>query len=165
MADVYDKCPTYESAHFLLRLVEMDDAEDLLECYSDPKAQPLFNADNCNSDFCFSSLDEMRGYLEWWLEAYKNKWLFRFSIVDKQSNRAVGTVEIFGGERGVLRIDIKPGYEKEAYMNELLKMADAFFGDFQTDAIVTKAVPEASGRVKALLKNGYGPYEAKHEHY
>ena len=29
----------YESEHFILRLVDENDAEDLLVCYADPKAQ------------------------------------------------------------------------------------------------------------------------------
>lgn len=31
----YQKCPVYETPSFLLRLVQLDDAQDLPACYSD----------------------------------------------------------------------------------------------------------------------------------
>ena len=50
--DPYEICPTYESEHFFLRLVSLDDADDLLPCYSDLTVQELFNNDNC-TDYSF----------------------------------------------------------------------------------------------------------------
>jgi len=60
MKDVYKDCPQYDAGRFLLRLVTMDDAPDLLCCYGDPKAAPLFNSDNCTSDFIYRTLREMQ---------------------------------------------------------------------------------------------------------
>ena len=39
----YEQCLVITGNAFELRLVSMGDAADLLRCYSDPKAQPLFN--------------------------------------------------------------------------------------------------------------------------
>ena len=39
--DPYEKCPEYESENFILRLVTMDDAEELFVCYGDPEAQKI----------------------------------------------------------------------------------------------------------------------------
>ena len=36
--------------------------------------------------------------MEVWLDAYKNRGFIRYSIIDKNVNKAVGTMEIFGGE-------------------------------------------------------------------
>lgn len=47
MPNVYEKCPVYENEEYLLRLIECDDWKDLLKVYSDTKAVPLFNSDNC----------------------------------------------------------------------------------------------------------------------
>jgi len=153
----YDVCPEYESENFHLRLVSMDDAADLLACYSDPSAQKFFNADNCTSDFLYSTLDEMRRCVEGWLQAHKAGYFFRFAIVGKKENKAIGTVEIFGGEYGVLRIDILSTYENEEYLSELLKTADSFFFDFGCENIITKAIPEAVDRIAALTSNAYTP--------
>ena len=174
--DPYKKCPEYESEHFRLRLVSMDDAEDLFLCYNDPEAQKIFNSDNCTSDFKFSSLEHMRAYMEGWLDAYKNRGFIRYSIIDKHINKAIGTAEIFGGERngertdfGVLRIDVRSEYENEEALTELLKISDLFFYDVNTEMFITKAIPEAVHRINALVKNGYAPTPTgdggKREHY
>ena len=50
MSNPYKDCPMYETQNFIFRLVSEEDAEDLLACYSDPKAQGLFNIDNFPTD-------------------------------------------------------------------------------------------------------------------
>jgi RimJ/RimL family protein N-acetyltransferase len=174
--DPYDKCPEYESLHFRLRLVSMDDAEDLFLCYNDPEAQKIFNSDNCTSDFKFSTLEHMKAYMEGWIDAYKNSCFIRYSIIDKNIDKSIGTVEIFGGERGgertdfgVLRVDVRHEYENEESLAELLKISDSFFFDVNTEMFITKAIPEAAHRINALEKNGYVPAPTgdggKREHY
>ena len=86
---IYDKCPVYSSDHFLLRLVEEGDAEDLLRCYSDASAVRLMNADNCTSDFHYETLDEMNDCIQGWLGAYRTSVSFiRFSIIDTQNKQS-----------------------------------------------------------------------------
>ena len=84
--------------------------------------------------------------------------LFR-SIIDKQSGEPVGTLEIFGGETGVLRVDLRREYEQEAYLRELYQLAlDDFTRDFPMGALVTKAPPAAAARRKVLGELGFaGP--------
>lgn len=48
--NVYEKCPVLESENFLLRKVCLEDSDDLLKVYSDEKAVPFFNGDNCHGD-------------------------------------------------------------------------------------------------------------------
>ena len=174
--DPYIKCPEYESRNFLLRLVSMDDAEDLFLCYNDTESQKIFNSDNCTSDFKFSMLEHMKEYMEGWLDAYRNRRFIRYSIIDKHINRAIGTIEIFGGERGgertefgVLRIDVKSEYENEEVLGELLKISDSFFRDVSTAMFITKAIPDAVQRINALIQNGYTPTPVgdggRREHY
>jgi len=174
--DPYDRCPEYESERFRLRLVSMDDAEDLFLCYNDSDAQKIFNSDNCTSDFKFPTLEHMKLYIECWLDAYKNRGFIRYSIIDKFINKAIGTAEIFGGERsgertdvGVLRIDVRSDYENEESLAELLDISDSFFHDVNTEMFITKAIPEAAHRINALVKNGYVSTTisdgGKREHY
>lgn len=162
--DPYKVCPVYESNHFILRQVSPCDAADLLLCYGNPEAQAIFNSDNCTSNFCFSSIDEMKNCIDEWLDAYKLKQYVRFGIIDKQKDKAVGTVEIFGSNEkhghSVLRIDVHPQYETIEHLGELLRMADSFFHDFGCIKIVTKAIPEAIARISALTDHGYTQYPA-----
>lgn len=157
--DPYDVCPAYESRNFLLRLVSPDDAEDLLKCYSSSEAHRFFNDDNCAFGYGnVDTLEKMQYNIKLWLDSYCSRCFVRFSIIDKSLGTAVGTVEIFGGTHGVLRIDIMPEYECEKYLSELLDTADRFYNDFACERIVSKAIPEASERIKALTKCGYVPY-------
>ena len=165
----YSVLPNYESKHFLLRFVSLEDTVDLLECYQDPKAYALFNSDNCNTDFVFKTADELKKYIEFWIRSYEKKEFVRFSIVDKALEKAVGTIEIFGmigayhSPVGILRLDICSQYEKVAFLNELLQIADGFFYEFGCEKIVTKAVPHAFKRIEALTQNGYIAYPANEE--
>lgn len=164
--DPYDLCPVYESRQFILRKVVPEDAEDLLSCYSNPEAQVFFNSDNCTSDFCYSFVNEMKECINEWLDAYIKKQYVRLSIIDRQIERAVGTVEIFNSEYqglGILRIDINSQYENQKYIGELLCIADNFFYDFGCDRIVTKSIPEATERLQALTNHGYTYYPANSE--
>lgn len=158
VVDPYDRCPMPETDHFLLRLVQETDAEELLHCYSDPDAQRFFNSDNCTSNFRYASVAKMRECIRFWLRSYQARYFVRWSIIDKQVNRAIGTVEMFGDPQGwgVLRVDLAASHETEAYLDELLGLASThFFMLFGVDRILTKAVPAATTRTTALRKNGF----------
>lgn len=175
--DPYIKCPVLESKHFTLRLVEKDDAEDLLACYSDTKSQEIFDATNCTSDFRYKTLDEMNRCIDFFLSNYNNHGFVRFTILDKDIERAVGTVEMFnatghlteGNGLGILRIDLASLYEKQQYIEELLALClTPFYELFGVGIIVTKAVPIAGERIIALNTAGFKPYEwpdQEREHY
>ena len=82
----------------------------------------------------------------------------------QKTDKAIGTIEIFGGslggkrtEFGVLRIDVRHEYENEEALAELLKISDSFFCDVNTEKFITKAIPEAVHRINALTQNGYVP--------
>ena len=159
MNNPYDKCPVFETEYFVLRLIENSDAEDLLECYSDVNAQKYFNADNCTNNFRYKTLDEMNKAVDFWIFAYKNKNFVRFSIVYKLTGKVVGTIEIFGGSYGVLRIDIKSEYEQKDFLSEIIEISvNNFFELFNIENIITKAIPDATDRIEALLEYGFIKY-------
>lgn len=167
--DPYATCPVFETDHFRLRLVCQGDAADLLACYADPLVRPIFNADNCTSDFCYDTVEEMSACIQFFMDMYEQRCFVRWSILDKHSGRAVGTMEMFSGdgEFGVLRIDLASAYEKEPFLHELLSLAnERFHLLFQTEAMVVKAIPQAQERRKALEKCGYVPFAIEgREHF
>lgn len=162
---IFDNCPVYESDHFLLRLVEEKDAEDLLACYSEPSAVRLMNSDNCTCDFYFTTIDEMVDMIRGWQGSYETRWgayeggaLLRFSIIDKQNNKAVGTIEMFDKTKdvGILRLDLCSKYEKQDSLTEIIRLAtEKFFDAFGVKRIFTKAIMEAAERIAALNACGY----------
>ena len=46
--DVYKECPKFENDRYILRLTFRGDCDGLLKVYSDKKAVPFFNGDNCH---------------------------------------------------------------------------------------------------------------------
>ncbi|ERI89641.1 hypothetical protein HMPREF1982_04506 [Clostridiales bacterium oral taxon 876 str. F0540] len=41
VTNIYEKCPTYKGKIITLRQTSMEDAEELLKCYSDEKSVPF----------------------------------------------------------------------------------------------------------------------------
>lgn len=162
--DLYQQCPIFQSSKFVLRLVQLDDAQDLLTCYADPLAAPIFNSDNCTSDFVYHSLEEMQDCIAFWLDAYKEEYFIRFSIIDLSTKKAAGTIECFAKQEtykkfkkvAVLRLDLASAYETTAILSEILLLIDKHFYDcFDVNTIATKAVPLAQVRVSVLSDSGY----------
>ena len=159
MNNPYEICPCFETEKFVLRLVEKSDAEDLLECYSDEISQKYFNADNCINDFKYKTLDEMYKTIDFWIQAYENNDFVRFSIIYKLNGKTIGTIEIFGGTYGVLRIDIKSEFEKKDHLKEIIHVSACnFFVLFDIKNMITKAIPEAIDRIHALIECGFIQY-------
>ncbi len=164
MTDVYKSCPQYENESYLLRMVQKEDKVDLLKVYSDKKAVPLFNSDNCGGeDFYYTTESEMEKAIEYWFWEYSRQGFVRWSIISKITNEVVGTIELFHRDAndyftncGLLRLDIRSDYEKsEEIENFLILIIEPTFTLFSCDKIATKAIYTATERISALNKIGF----------
>ena len=161
--NVYQSCPTFTTPHLTLRLVRREDAGGLLRVYSDRKAQPFFNADNCTSDFCYQHLPEMVECVSMWLWSYENGYFVRWTILHEDV--PVGTVEMFrrdegadGRGCGVLRIDVASRYEREKVFDELLTaLMPSMHADFGCAEVLTKGFGGSPERLAALRSHGFKP--------
>ncbi len=167
--DVYTSCPITHTEHFTLRLVQPEDAPALFACYHDKAAVARMNDDNCDFGFYADTPEAMAETVAYWLRHYSWRSFVRFAIVDSATNTAVGTVEGFGGEVSVLRLDIASAYEQPAFLAELLAFARASFrAYFGNQVLVTKAIPAAAERRAALEQQGWeyiGPYRTYGDYY
>lgn len=181
MVSPYEKCPIYENENYLLRLVEASDAPDLLLVYSDEKAVPYFNSDNCNGDdFHYTTLERMQSAIEFWLWAYKDKGFVRWVIMDKKVQQAIGTIELFnrGGNDqgqdsqstpkdyfnncGLLRLDLRSDYERTESIREIMPLiVQPTFELFACQMIATKIPPFATQRKDAAEQLGFAFSEEK----
>ena len=164
--NLYRSCPQVCNDRFLLRLVQEQDCEELLKVYSDPLAVPLFNSDNCHGDdFHYESRERMMEAIWFWLWSYQNGWFIRWSVIDNDTDQAVGTVELCyrvsqDSYNGcvILRLDLRSDYENEEAIWDILELIvpPAFFW-FECDCIITKAVPAAGVRRDVLRRFGFAP--------
>ena len=169
----YKNCPEFYTEHFHLRQVRDADAEELLCFYGDLSEWMFFGNEMSNSIFAsrHATLEEMRKCISVWLDEYKNKYYIRFSVIDKATDKAIGTIEVFdnaGKDDSYLHIDLSAQYENQSHISELLTLADKeLFKIFNIKNLLIQAVPSAKERIVALKAYGYQPYECKAggEHY
>lgn len=170
MENVYELCPIYKNEYITLRQTILDDAEELLKCYSDKKSVPFFNSDNCNGDdFYYTTKERMERAIEFWNFSYRNRYFVRWTIILNSTNEIIGTIEMFHriaedefNHYGVLRIDLKSECEKENVIDAILEITnEAFYHLFDVKSILTKAFPESKERIISLKKNGYIPLGKK----
>lgn len=170
MKDIYEECPMYKKKIITLRQTDMEDAQELLKCYSDEKAVSFFNSDNCHGDnFHYISIERMKQAIDFWDFSYKNKHFVRWTVIMNDSKEKVGTVEMFHrvsedefNHYGILRIDLQSNYEMQSVIDEILEVVNEnFYKEFDVKAILTKAIPGAAERITSLVQSGYQPIKRK----
>ena len=164
MKNIYESVPVFENENYVLRFVQKDDAADLLEVYSDKNALPFFNSDNCHGDnFYYPTIERMKDAVEFWLKSYESKWFVRWTVVEKKSGKAVGSIELFHREAddyfnhtGILRLDLKSGFERADVIEEIMNLIlpEAYIL-FSTDRLATKIPLYAVERKSAFEKLGF----------
>ncbi len=105
----------------------------------------------------------MEEAIAFWLWAYKDRGFVRWSILDKASNEAVGTIELFHRESqdyfnhcGLLRLDLRSDYERKDRIVEILSLImEQAYVLFDCTMLATKAIPSAVERRMALEALGY----------
>ena len=169
MVSPYEKCPVYENEKYLLRFIEAEDAPDLLLVYSDEKALPIFNSDNGDGDFHCTLLEHVQGMIEAWKWEYDRKGFVRWSIIDKNINHVIGTIELFNRHAddyfnncGLLRLDLRSDYEYRKNILEILSLiTPQTFELFDCEIVATKVVPSALERKSAVEQLGFTASDEK----
>lgn len=168
--NVYENCPTFENDKFRLRLTIADDAADLLKVYSDIRAVPFFNGDNCHGDnFHYTTIERMRQAVGFWIFSYENGYFVRWSIIDKNTNEVVGTIEEFlrtaddyFTDCALLRLDLRSDYERDFEISSILSLiVPPSFKMFGCDKIATKGFSASTERTKALKNCGFSETQEK----
>lgn len=168
--NIYKECPSYTTEILTLRLTSLEDVAELLNCYSDKKAVPLFNSDNCHGDdFHYTTIERMKEAVDFWQYSYDHGYFARLTVILNTTKEKIGTIEMFKREAedkfnhyGVLRIDLQSKYEKQQYIDEILHIANQdFYKAFEVDSILTKAISNSTERISSLKSKGYAPINKK----
>ncbi|MDR1564350.1 MAG: GNAT family N-acetyltransferase [Oscillospiraceae bacterium] len=168
-ANPYDNCPIFENENFLIRMVAVDDAEDLLPVYAQPNESVETNSFNCTYGYGSRTLDEIKDFIQGWLDEYAKRHFVRWSVVGKQSGKAIGTIELFNRQANdffnncaILRLDLHNDFEQTAIIEEVLALLlSSTFTLFECPIIATKVAPTAKGRMEALKRLKFFPTEEK----
>lgn len=170
MGGVYISCPEFENKRFNLRFISINDCDDLLKVYSDKKAVPLFNSDNCGGDdFYYNTRERMEKALDYWKFEYDRKGFVRWSIIDKIERIVIGTIELFHRDSkdyfndcGIIRLDLRSDYETKANIIDILNLIiDKTYSLFECNMIATKALSFANERIEALKELDFLQTEKK----
>jgi len=174
--------PDMSNGRFIIRPTKKEDASQLLRVYSDPAAVPFFNSDNCHGDdFFYQTQERMEQAVDFWLESCRQGWFTRWTIADRTSDEAVGTIEAFKRESDdyftdcvLLRLDVRSDYEKAAVIACILQsVQEPLCQHYRCRKIVTKGFPESLQRLEALKALGYqkrdepliGQYDTYHNYW
>ena len=106
---------------------------------------------------------KMTKAIEFWLSSYAAKWFVRWTIVDKETKTAIGSIELFHrvadddfDHTGVLRVDVKSEYENR---DELYSIMDlivlAAYDLSDCEVIITKVSGYTVERMEAAKKAGF----------
>lgn len=177
MVDPYEKCPVFENENYCLRLIDPSDTPDLFLVYSDERAVPYFNSDNCNGDdFHYTTPERMQGAVDFWQQAYREKWFIRWTIIDKHTHHAIGTIELFNRQAddyfnncGLLRLDLISNREQKDIIYDILSLIVPQTCElFHCQMIATKVKPFATERRAAVEQLGFAASQEKlagrHDH-
>lgn len=167
--DIYQSVPYICTGKLSFRLVAPEDTAGLLSVYSDPAAVALMNDDNCDFGFFVQSQERMAETIGYWRKHYEWRSFVRFTVIGTVTGAVLGTLEGFDGDVGVLRIDLASAFEQEWIIREILVFARHNFGRyFGNRQLVTKAIPEAQVRRRALAAAGWRetePFRGQYPHY
>ena len=161
--NIYENCPILQNNKFILRPVDDRDLSDLFKVYSDKKAVPFFNSDNCDGDnFYYATKERMTDAIDFWQSAYEKQWFARWSIMDKSSEKVIGTIELCRrasedafNDAAILRIDVRSDYEKERVLSEICSLIiPPVFDLFDCLQVITKVPIYAVERTLAMQKAG-----------
>lgn len=121
---------------------------------------------NCNFGYGCKTLSEMQNSIGRWVDSNNNERIcFRWSVVNKRTNMAIGTVEMFNrtsndffNNCGILRLDLGSEYECTTVIkNILMLLLSDMFEIFDCKVIATKVSPNAKERIIALKEIGFFP--------
>lgn len=161
--DVYETCPQLISDRFLLRQTCLDDRDDLLKVYSDLASVPIFNSDNCTGDFYMTTPEDMENCIRFWQQEYTQRYYVRWSILDKYTGTAIGTIELFNrtaedfyNNVGLLRLDLRSDYETASDITEIMTcLLSQAYDLFACETMATKIPECAAVRREAMEKLGF----------
>ncbi|MGM0369334.1 MAG: GNAT family N-acetyltransferase [Bacillota bacterium] len=101
--DIFSQFPELETERLVLREVKLEDAEDLLEVFSNPRVMKYYNM------YPFESLEEAKELISNYLLRFQQQQLLRWGLEEKKSEKLIGSCGFYNWQEDFCRATI--GYE------------------------------------------------------
>lgn len=146
--------PTIDLGDFILREQTVEDAEDFLEYYSDPKVSQYIVS------FIPQTIEEAKSELLYWINVFKHNDGIYFAIARKSDDKMIGSVGVSGINHNHNRIeasyDLAKEYWGQGVMTKALKAVLKYaFDEFKFNRIEAFAMPDNVGSFRVLEKCGF----------
>lgn len=114
--DIFNEFPVMETKNLILRDIQLRDVEDFLEYYKSGNICRYLDWSGPKSK------EEAIEYICMWRNGYKENWILPFAIVDKKSEKMIGSIIFseFVGKRADLGYEICEAYWGKGLMYEAL---------------------------------------------
>lgn len=109
--------PVIETENIRLRKLRQEDAEELLNYYSNEK---VYRYLDWNGPETLKRCNEV---IKIWNQGYIDGWIIRFAIADKETDKIIGTIFLneFEGKRAEIGYELSESYWRQGIMSEAIR--------------------------------------------
>jgi ribosomal-protein-alanine N-acetyltransferase len=161
----FNEFPSFTLSKCILRKIETKDAEHLYKYYNNIN---VFQHLDWNGP---SSIHDAIEIINRWNQGYSEGWIIRFGIVEKESDKIIGTIFLngFDGKRSEIGYELSENYWKKGIMSEaIMKIIDLGFNTLGRTRIQATVCNENIASEHILIKHGFqyeGLLRQYEEHY
>ncbi len=116
LTTIFKEFPVIETKRIRLRKIRLDDAEGLLEYYSNEKVYRY--TDWYGPETLERSYEVINIWNQWYIDGH----IIRFAIADKVTDKIIGTIYLneFDGKRAEIGYELSEGYWRKGIMSEAI---------------------------------------------
>ena len=149
-----DELPIITTERLRLRQPRMEDAEDMLGIFGDPKAMRYWSHEP------WADLDAARTYIAAIDTGFKDRKLFQWAITQPDEDRVIGTVTLVNWDRKNCHIELgymlKPALWGNGYASEAVRGAMAFaFENLDVHRLEAEVDPRNEPSARLLERLGF----------
>ena len=151
---MFQTFPHLETERFVLRKLELSDAESLFTILADEEVTRFYD------DEAFTEISQAKAQIQAWANGFDERRSIRWGIVRREDDIVIGTCGYYGfnvwHRRGSLGFELARSYWRQGIMTEALEAIIAFgFNEVGLNRIQAVVMPGNEGSEKLLEKLGF----------
>lgn len=118
LVKIIQEIPTIESKLVVLRKMRSDDAEHLYQYYNNKNVYQYLDWNGP------SSVENAVAIIQRWNKGFQDGWIIRFAIVEKETDRIIGTIFLnnFEEKRAEIGYELSEAYWNKGIMSDAMKL-------------------------------------------